>query len=257
MKSCCGCVAGIFKKWGTTQTLNVRQQLEAGIRYIDIRVCVKPGTVDFYFLHGLYGPTVRQCMVEINLFLDEHPKEIVFLDFNHFYNMNDISHKQLLHMLLEIFDNRLTRPSFDNDPKTQTLENIWRTSQRIYLFYHSNLVRPFTSFWSGAYIVAPWPNKNKSADLIRYLEDQYDGGKRASSGDMYVWYGILTARTSNIAYHLCGSLQHNLALDATEEFSNWLSNKKTGPQGINICATDFVDRFNFIKTVIDLNILYL
>ena len=44
--------------WGLTQSLNFTEQLEAGVRYFDLRVALNPEDKKLYLVHTLYGPKV-------------------------------------------------------------------------------------------------------------------------------------------------------------------------------------------------------
>ncbi|XP_056411831.1 PI-PLC X domain-containing protein 1 isoform X5 [Hyla sarda] len=45
----------VILRWTTTQTLNVTEQLDAGIRYLDLRIAHRPDvSSDLYFVHCLY-----------------------------------------------------------------------------------------------------------------------------------------------------------------------------------------------------------
>ena len=58
-------VKDIVHRWSTTQTLSVTQQLEAGVRYVDMRISKKAKSEDLFFLHGLYGEKVATGLVAI------------------------------------------------------------------------------------------------------------------------------------------------------------------------------------------------
>ena len=94
-------VTPIFFKWSVTQWTGFTTQLQNGIRYFDLRVafgtkyCSQTVPDDaskiygcFYFVHGLYASRVADEFKKIRKFLDEHPKEVVILDFQHFYAMD-------------------------------------------------------------------------------------------------------------------------------------------------------------------------
>lgn len=51
----------LMRKWLATQTMNFTSQLEAGIRFFDLRISTKPRDPDneLYFAHGLFSATVR------------------------------------------------------------------------------------------------------------------------------------------------------------------------------------------------------
>src|SRR5262245_15168785 len=47
----------LLAAWSKNQALSFTQQLNAGIRYFDIRVCSAPDG-GLYFCHGFYGPGI-------------------------------------------------------------------------------------------------------------------------------------------------------------------------------------------------------
>jgi len=93
----------IIGNWSRTQSLGVEAQLRAGVRYFDIRISSRPGSLELFVVHGLYGPTVNSCLDSMATFLDEHCHEIVLLDFNHFYDMDFHAHDRLVKTLLDRF----------------------------------------------------------------------------------------------------------------------------------------------------------
>lgn len=117
-------VKKLMKKWSVTQNLTFREQLEAGIRYFDLRVSSKPGDADqeIYFIHGLFGIKVWDGLMEIDTFLTQHPREIVFLDFNHFYAMDEAHHKHLVHQIQDAFGNKLCSAC---SVESLTLQILW------------------------------------------------------------------------------------------------------------------------------------
>jgi GGDEF domain-containing protein len=113
-----------------------------GIRYFDLRVC---RTIDkhsdskspFTFTHGLLGDLVRVGLEEINEFLNKHSKEIILLDFNHFYDFNDqCGHDQLIHLIHEIFGKKLCTTA--RTISQCTLNYLWNNKQQVILLYEQN-----------------------------------------------------------------------------------------------------------------------
>uniref|UniRef100_A0A452GM51 Phosphatidylinositol-specific phospholipase C X domain-containing protein n=1 Tax=Gopherus agassizii TaxID=38772 RepID=A0A452GM51_9SAUR len=123
-------VKKLMKKWSVTQNLTFKEQLEAGIRYFDLRVSSKPGEVEqeIYFIHGLFGIKVWDGLMEINTFLTEHPKEAIFLDFNHFYAMEDQHHIYLINRIREAFGSKLCTMEY---VENVTLRYLWEKSQQV------------------------------------------------------------------------------------------------------------------------------
>ncbi|XP_033746051.1 PI-PLC X domain-containing protein 3-like [Pecten maximus] len=250
---CCGAGLSLISRWSVTQDISLLQQLEAGVRYLDLRVCVKPETADAHFLHGLYGSKVMTALKEVKEFLNKNPKEVVLLDFNHFHNMDAICHKQLLTDLKRLFGTLLVPVNVNLSPWQMTLENIWKTPMRVIIFYSDKSSANMNEFWPSFAIPSPWPNTSDPRVLIEFLERNYNGNHRDNNGGFYIWQGVLTPGTGTILSHLCGSLKDSVAPRASRAFLEWLANKKPGPQGINICLGDFVHLHDFIPSVLRLN----
>ena len=71
----------IIKPWAKTQRLDIKAQLEGGIRWLDMRTAYDGR--DFYFYHALLGPKTRDMLRQIRAFLDEpgHDHELIELEF--------------------------------------------------------------------------------------------------------------------------------------------------------------------------------
>lgn len=123
-------VKKVMKKWSVTQNLTFREQLDAGIRYFDLRVSSKPGDADqeIYFIHGLFGIRVWDGLMEIDSFLTQHPQEIVFLDFNHFYAMDEAHHKRLILRIQEAFGSKLCSAC---SVESMTLQALWEKKSQV------------------------------------------------------------------------------------------------------------------------------
>lgn len=251
---CCGTCLSTIKKWSVTQELTLHQQLAAGIRYLDLRVCIKPETADVHFVHGLYGSKVIPAMREVKEFLDTNSKEFVILDFNHFSNMDTMSHKQLLMDLIRLFGATILSVNVNMSAWQMTLENIWKTRMRVMIYYNDKSSSNMLAFWPGISIASPWPNTTDPRSLVEFLDRHYSGKSRNSNGDMYVWQGVLTPGTGTIAARLCGgSLKESIAPRASRAFLEWVKDKVPGPQGINICLGDFIHLHDFVPSVLRLN----
>ncbi|MEW8546201.1 MAG: phosphatidylinositol-specific phospholipase C domain-containing protein [Candidatus Thiodiazotropha sp.] len=126
----------VVHKYSQCQAYSLTEQLNHGIRYFDSRVSTKPNTNSIHFIHAFYGPTVESGLKEINSFLSSHSKEIVFLDFNHFYDMNDEHHKQLLELLQNTFKDKLCMYV---GPENATLKMMWENNLQVIVFYQNKV----------------------------------------------------------------------------------------------------------------------
>lgn len=66
----------LMRKWLATQTMNFNSQLEAGIRFFDLRISTKPRDPDneLFFAHGLFSATVSSefCCFVFFFLCDEY-----------------------------------------------------------------------------------------------------------------------------------------------------------------------------------------
>ncbi len=73
---------GITRNWAVSQTLNIREQLEAGIRYLDFRAAYARG--DWWPIHSLLSQSeLEQEINTVAVWARQHPQEVVILDLNH------------------------------------------------------------------------------------------------------------------------------------------------------------------------------
>lgn len=74
---------GLVVKMSKAQVVGAMDQLNAGVRYFDVRVTEIDGV--YYTCHGYLSNTFDIYLKEIVDFLDEHPGEYIIFDIQHFY----------------------------------------------------------------------------------------------------------------------------------------------------------------------------
>ncbi|KAJ8010859.1 hypothetical protein DPEC_G00079510 [Dallia pectoralis] len=244
----------VMKKWSMTQNLTFKEQLEAGIRYFDLRVSSKPGEcgTEVYFIHGLFGHKVRDGLSDINSFLDAHVKEVVFLDFNHHYAMGVEHHAYLINMLREVFGCKLCRISA---VEAITLDYLWDNKYQVIVFYHHSSADGCPLMWPGNRCPAPWANTTDTGKLFQFLETTL--GERAEKGSFHVTQAILTPRVNTVVKGLVRGLRSYLVERNLPVILTWVETQKPGADGVNIITSDFVELTDFANTVIKLNNLLL
>ncbi len=104
----------IAKAWGAAQSRNITQQLEDGIRSLDLRVAVdKKGVLRA--CHALYGDRIDKILDAVKQFSDAHPQEIIILSFWAFHDwaqdmpgkMRPDKHAELINMIESRLKNRI------------------------------------------------------------------------------------------------------------------------------------------------------
>ncbi|KAF7711940.1 PI-PLC X domain-containing protein 1 [Silurus meridionalis] len=234
-------------KWAITQEYSVREQLDCGVRYCDLRIAHRPNdsSSDLYFYHGVYTTiTVETVLKEIRTWLDAHPKEIVILSFSHFLGLSQELHALLISTIKSIFNSKLC-PKMD----VVTLKTMWSSGQQVIISYEHNIANCHTELWS--HIPYWWANKNKAEELIEEFESRKQHGR---PGGFFVTGINLTADLKYISSHPTKSLK-DVVMTTYPMLLDWVREQKPGScvQSLNIIAADFVTESDFIQTVVALN----
>lgn len=204
----------IVRRWAITQHLNAAEQLEAGVRYFDLRFSIKrsAGQKQFYFVHGLFAEAVQIPFMEILHFLKQHPREFIIFDCQHFYEFDYEDYRNLCDEIQMVFGNRIYG-RLDGSLELLSLEMAERMKKQVgialgidivllslfFSFLFVQLLVIFRNdtyipddFWPSHYWPTPWPDQYRVKNLETFLEDSlharsYDSG--------YVTQCVLTPPT--------------------------------------------------------------
>uniref|UniRef100_A0A8C5M166 Phosphatidylinositol specific phospholipase C X domain containing 1 n=1 Tax=Leptobrachium leishanense TaxID=445787 RepID=A0A8C5M166_9ANUR len=238
------CLPGIVRsyvyKWSATQCLNIKEQLDAGIRYLDLRIAHRPDDPSFnlYFVHGFYtSVTVEAILQEILSWLQTHPKEVLILACR---NLNDLPPEIYIHFIQRI--HKILGPNL-------TLRNLWSQGYQV-IFSDDSIIKPLDLYlWSS--IPYWWANTTSMRSLIKYLEKEKQNGRP----DRFFTAGLnLTESKLYVLLHPFGSIR-KLTVPKLPFLNQWVQKQHAGPQkdSINILAEDLIGSDSFISAVIDLN----
>ncbi len=222
-----------------------------GIRYFDFRVSRTSKSEEIRIVHGLYGEEVVSLVLEFLEFLAEHPKEVVFLDFNHFYNFDKEAHSTLIGALTSLFDSKFCPHA--TDIGSLNLKYLWEKGYQVVLFYRPEdcQVPIPNEFWSKDTISSPWPDTDNCKTLIKCLEESLTH-RMLPANSFFVTQGIITPRTVDILKHSCSSLEKDLAIPTTSAVTQWIRNFERRSL-MNIVICDFIDIMEFVQVVVSIN----
>lgn len=244
----------IITRWSKTQSLPISSQLNTcGVRYLDLRVAYYKKDKKLYLCHGLNGKTVEYELRQIRTFLDAHPKEILILDFNHFYyDSNEDLHEQLIQFLEDNFDGKMAcRSEFGENIKAITLKSMLAKGRQVIILYmKKNLDKDQDKdfLWPQGKINSKWADKADIAlledELSRYHLEIHPGNQ------LRVIQYILTPNANYIKKHFLSSLQkmNKVTISSFDNFWAKLQNTTT-----NIFLLDFCD-INICKKIIAKNV---
>ncbi|CAK6974292.1 PI-PLC X domain-containing protein 1-like [Scomber scombrus] len=245
------CARKIVRKWAVTQEEAITNQLDAGVRYFDLRIARKPGDTDptrLYFYHGLCTRTdVETVLKVINDWAENHPKEILILAFSHFKGFDKKIEGQLHNHLINFIKTLFGAKLFLRD-ETPTLKYCWQKSRNVIVSYdYPAIYSP--KLWGK--ITYFYGNTMDPAKVESILQQILETKKPSNSFFVCGLNLTLQSDASILKYILCpcGTLP-KVIQRSLPELLKWVQKQA----GMNIVASDLVTRNDFVSVVIKLNI---
>ncbi len=156
-----------------TQSLSFAQQLELGVRYFDLRVKLKNSA--YYPYHGSWtsdsdlcrkgdnpdDPNNKLQFKQMRDFLKQHPKEIIILKFQGFWDLtSDQDYYDLVDLLKKYFNfpgcNLVTLPhGTAAEINKQTVNSLLAANKRVFLFFDKTNVPLQKKVWDFAFQYLP------------------------------------------------------------------------------------------------------
>jgi len=234
----------ITYNWAMTQFKTTLEQLEEGIRYLDYRTMPhKEKRDELYFAHSLYATSAVQELKMISTFIEKNSHELIFIDFNHFYDMGNDDYNRLNELLLKYLGDKMCKPG--NIDKS--LNDFSAQDCNFIVFYDKN---PPNFAWSQSFISSPWGNVQTDEEMLEFLSSNLENGRPKNKA--YISQALLTPDAHAIATNLRGSL-FQWQQETLTSANKWVENAPVGKDhGINIVIRDFTDRL-FARTVITRN----
>ncbi|KAM5221155.1 PI-PLC X domain-containing protein 1 [Ctenodactylus gundi] len=238
----------VVLRWSVTQVLDVTEQLEAGVRYLDLRVAHMPGGTErnLHFVHMVYTTAlVEDTLTEIAAWLERHPREVVILACRNFEGVSADLHEYLVTCIKNIFGDSLC-PRGD----MPTLRQLWARGQQVLVSYEdAGCVARHPELWPG--IPYWWADKVKAQALIRYLEAMKSCGRPEG---LFVAGTNLTENLGYVLAHPGASLEA-VTRPCLPYLSAWVCDQcpGPGPRCTNVIAGDFVGAGSFVSDVVGLN----
>jgi hypothetical protein len=237
VQSLLGSAAGsVVAGWSKAQGWSIPYQLNAGIRYLDLRVC--HASDGLRICHALAGDPIGTVIDAVAAFSANHPMELVILDFNHFYSMSAADHAALASRLSAALGSRLAPSSLS---ATATMSQLWSSGYNVIALYADSATVAANGFlWPQSSIASPWANTTSTSTLQSFITTQ---PLSRSGSSFFVSQGILTPDTNMIEQGLIpftsnpGSLV-DVANNLDPQLWNWLQTPAIHSQ-LNIVIADW------------------
>lgn len=191
-------------------------------------------------------------------FLEEHPKEFVILDFQHFYQFEARHHQRMIQIVMKMFKLKLFERALDESNLNQlTLTNAYETSKQILIIYRNDSFAP-NEFFRSYDFPTPWPRATKIESLKEFLDKRLE---QRSPNQGFVTQCVLTPDANFIVPRFYSTLRKKCAKQVDAKMTDWIMQqtpgefKDGGQPRPNVFLADFVDirDNNFSRIVVDLN----
>ncbi|XP_017095666.2 PI-PLC X domain-containing protein 2 isoform X1 [Drosophila bipectinata] len=244
----------IVRRWCKTQACGVLEQLQAGVRYFDLRIAQEDGK--FYYCHGVFAMEVFEPLLELRQFLETHPEEVVILDLQHFYALT-VAHHQQLHKELIQFFGQLLYSTVDGPLNDCSLNRCLQLRRQVVIIYRRCPIPLPLRFWPSFAWPTPWPNKASVKKLQSFLEDSLLS-RQPHQG--YVSQCLITPTGRYIAFRFFLTLK-STAKKVDKKLEPWIVEQVPGPfevketPRVNVFLADFVNLKDgqFCNLVLELN----
>lgn len=171
----CGPIArffsrGICAKWARCQGMQVRAQLDLGVRYLDLRVISNPRDNNkLYITHGQMSIPLKDMVGDVKAFLEDPPSanEFIILDFQHLYDMNADT-LNAFYEDMNIISNHFVPADVQ---LTTPLSDLWKASpeQRVFLLVGRRGLNHAAVRVRSRSVVSRWVNANSLRKLLDCL----------------------------------------------------------------------------------------
>lgn len=270
----------IIAKWAKAQDHSIRELLDCGIRYLDLRITPKNkskkkiaqvrefamnklhglfgqlnnepaekvnSTPEYYSVHGLYGESLKGILADVRAFLDQNPDEFIILDFQKI--TGGINKYLYASIVAALGEERIGTV----EDLSHTLNELWEGKKRIFIFVKQDSENSALCLSRNDHLESHWPNASTAKEFNEKMRPYF---KQFSKTKMTAIQAQLTPDNNSIIESLKPFTK--APDDLKRLWKNWegavLSNLAEwyNITGGAIVQGDFVDA-NFAQKVVELN----
>ena len=246
----------LIVNWSKAQDLSITDQLQAGIRYLDLRVSLVDST--YVLGHVLVCGTLDDALQQVLTFTQQYPSELIIVDVNHVYGMETTeSQVALINFIAGILDGRLVQgpPTLaPNNTVTEILQHDPGNKARVILLFASSAAVAAsgrTDVWcseaenfppcESSQIISLWPDQSTPAGVLEHIRSQPE----RDLNRFYVSQGQITPSEELISDLGPGLSSHPGSLREAAELSNpevlAMATREWQVMGANIIILDFFE----------------
>jgi hypothetical protein len=235
--------------YALTQSLSLSEQLQAGVRYLDIRIDYDSATSSWRGYHFLFGLQMTVLLEQIATFAKDHPKEIILVEFGTIYNP-DVTAEQKADYQSKItntFAGNLIPTS--TDLNTVTIGSLQEAGTNLLAVVRDDeVVNGSDILWNDQIIENTFPLTDNYQVMVQYNEDRLTDFYNRTEQNFYKLQWILTPTSKYIRENpLVGSL-YSLAQEGNAKLNDFKRPSTDANQQLgNILLVDYIETSPLIK----------
>ena len=244
----------IFERLCQCQDLSIKEQLQLGVRYFDLRVAHHAESDSYMTCHGVYCVDMKEILTELNDFLTTNSKEVVVLEFKKLFNMQEEQYQALSDMVVEVLGDKIAHRS--KVTQKSTIQEYWDNGYQLAILYQRRKTLSDDrkdQFWNMGYIESPWPNAGDNSELYDKLKGYVD---KHNEDDFFVIQGLLTPDVELIKKEILesGGLSIKQISDKCKGcIVDWVEEEWKSTNRLNIVIVDFFENCSIIPAIINYN----
>jgi hypothetical protein len=240
-------VDSLLQDWSKAQEADLAGQLNAGIRFFDVRACLSDG--EFRVHHALVGDPLAKLLDQLAGYVGSIEKELVVLKISHCAAMGDTDHERLIALIQEKIGAYLYRGAGESaaDIPNRTIGELVAGQSRVLLIYQEEYIKnhPTPGFWRDIGLYDEYANTHDFATLendqqTKLLTNYGRPGKLfLLSWTLTADFDLIVADAKNRLNPLNahGSL-HDLSKRANHELARFVA-EKSAQYKMNVLYVDF------------------
>eukprot|EP00980_Cylindrotheca_fusiformis_P018460 scaffold6103_cov116-Cylindrotheca_fusiformis.AAC.6 len=235
--------------YAITQSLSISEQLQAGARYLDLRIDYDSATSTWRGFHFLFGLEMTVLLNQISTFAKANPKEIIVIEFGPIYNpeVTDEQREDYKRKITNTFAGNLIPTT--TDLSNVTIGSLQEAGTNIMAVVTDDQVAGGTDvLWDDQIIENTVPMTDDVNTMVTFNENRLEDFHNRTEENLYKIQWILTPSSNYIKKHLLDGTLYLLAQDANDKLNDFKrpANSANTQLG-NILSVDYIETSPLIQ----------
>jgi hypothetical protein len=235
--------------YALTQSLSLSEQLQAGVRYLDVRFDYDSATSSWRSYHFLFGLEMSILLQQIATFAKAHPKEIIIVEFGTIYNPTVTAEQRADYQrkITNIFAGNLIPTS--TDMNTITIGSLQEAGTNVLAVVRDDeVVSGSDILWNDQIIENTFPLTDNYDVMFQYNEDRLADFYNRTKQNLYKLQWILTPSSEYIRLNPLGGNLYSLAQEGNAKLNEFKRPSTDANQQLgNILSVDYLETSPLIK----------